>query len=164
VEKLLDSEDFKKFKSENKDAFPASAFFVIDKQGTDNKQHLDYFVPSQKKMFSFKIEDGCKMVPVEMVDTSTLSKGNAIVMDHSFDFDDIERKIANEIGIRKMKNTVQKILISIQRKNGKDFALCTVFISGMGLLKVTITLEDMRVIDFEKKSFMDFLKIGKGKG
>ena len=57
VEKLMNSDVFKKFVEENKDAFPASGFFMIDLEGQDNKQHFDYFIPSQNKMFSFKLED-----------------------------------------------------------------------------------------------------------
>lgn len=163
VEKLKNSENFKKFIEENKDAFPASGFFVIDKQGNDNKQHFDYFIPSKNKMFSFTLEDGCKMVPVDMVDISTLNKENQISLTSVFDFDDIEQRIVNEMQIQKIDKKIQKFLLSLQRKNGKDFILATVFISNMGLLKAMIDLEGLRVTDFEKKSFMDFLKIGKKK-
>ncbi len=164
VEKLLNSEEFKKFKQENKDSFPASAFFIIDKQGSDNKQHFDFFVPSKNKMFSFKVEENCKIVPVEMVDSSTIKKENAIEMNHNFDFNDVEQKILNEMQIRKINNTIQKLLLSLQRKEGKDFILVTVFISNMGLLKAIIEVENLRVIEFEKKSFWDFLKIKRNSG
>jgi len=170
VEKLKNSDNFKKFISENKDAFMASGFFIIDKQGNDkpdDKQHFDYFIPSKKKMFSFTLEDGCKMVPVDMVDSSTINKENAISLNSDFDFDfdfnDIEQRIVNEMQIQKIGNKIQKLLLSLQRKNNRNFILATVFISNMGLLKATIDLEGLRIVDFEKKSFMDFLKIGKGK-
>lgn len=161
LEKLFASESFKKFKEENKDAFPASAFFVIDKQGKDNKQHFDYFIPSTGKMFSFKVEDNCALVPVEMVDSSTIKKENAIALNYNFDFNDLEQRIVNEMQAQKIDKKIQKFLLSLQRKDGKDFILATVFISNMGLLKVKILVDGLKVLEFEKKSFMDFLKIKK---
>jgi len=46
LERLHASEEFKQFKKESPSAFLCSAFFSIDKQGSDNKQHFDYFVQS----------------------------------------------------------------------------------------------------------------------
>ncbi|MBD3247398.1 hypothetical protein GF378_02145 [Candidatus Pacearchaeota archaeon] len=165
IEKLNDSEEYKKFLKKNKDAFLASAFFVIDKKGNDNKQHFDYFIPSKDKMFSFSLENGCKKTPVEMVDKNSIKKENAIDLeDLSIDFDKIEERISNEMQAQKVKNKIHKLLLSLQKKDNKDYILATVFISNMGLLKVTINLDGMKIEDFEKKSFMDFLKIeGKGK-
>lgn len=45
LEKLENSEVFKNFMKRNPNAFLCSGFFVIDKQGKDNKQHFDFFVP-----------------------------------------------------------------------------------------------------------------------
>ena len=47
LEKLFASDEFKKFKKENKDAYFCSGFFSIDKQGRDNQQHLDFYIPSK---------------------------------------------------------------------------------------------------------------------
>ncbi len=164
VEKLNDSEEYKKFLKENKGAFPVSAFFIIDKKSGDNKQHFDYFIPSQEKMFSFKLEDECKKVPVEVADKSKLKKENEISLDRfDFDFGKIEKMIEAEMFDKKIKKDIHKLLLSIQNKDEKQFILATVFISNMGLLKVTIDLENMKILDFEKKSLLDMFKIKKNK-
>ena len=161
VEKLFAGDEFKKFIEENKEAYPCSAFFVIDKQGKDNKQHFDYYISSVKKMFSFKLEDNCAKVPVEIVDASMLKKENQIVMNYDFDFDRIEKIIEGELFEKKIKNKIQKLLFSMQRRQGKDFLLGTIFLSNMALLSVSIDLSEMKIVSFEKKSFFDMLKITK---
>ena len=36
---------------------------------------------------------------------------------------------------------------------GQNFLIGTIFVSGMGILKVTIDLDKKQIIDFEKKSY-----------
>jgi len=162
VEKLKDSSEFKEFIEKHKDAFPASGFFIMefsDSKHPDNKHHFDYYVPSEKKMISFEVENNCKIVPVELVDKSEFKP---ISLEHDFDFNEIANLISKEMEKKEIKSKVQKILLSLQNKDGKDYLVGTVFISNFGLLKVNIDLVEMKVVDFEKKSFFDMLKIKKG--
>jgi hypothetical protein len=163
VEKLKNSPQFKEFIQKNKDAFPASGFFIMEFSNSkhpDNKQHFDYYIPSKNKMFSFKLEDNCAMVPVEIVDNTAFKP---ISLEHDFNFNEIVNIVSREMESKNIKSKVQKILLSLQNKNSKDYLVGTVFISNFGLLKINIDLKDMSVIHFEKKSFFDMLKItGKG--
>ena len=54
---------------------------------------------------------------------------------------------------------IQKLLFSLQNLNGKNFLIGTIFISGMGILKVTISLDENKIISFEKKSILEMFKI-----
>ena len=54
---------------------------------------------------------------------------------------------------------IQKLLFSLQKMKEKNFLIGTIFISGMGLLKVTILLDENKIVDFEKKSIFDMFKI-----
>ena len=155
LEKLHNSESFKQFVKENPEAYPCSGFFVIDKEGEDSKQHFDYFVPSLKKMFSFRLENKCEKVPVEMYDERIPEK---ISIDNDFDFKDVEKVINEEMEKNKIKTKIQKMLFSLQKLEEKDFLVGTVFISGLGMVKININVQDMKVTDFEKKSFFDILK------
>jgi hypothetical protein len=160
-EKLMSSKDFKKFVSENKDAFLCSGFFAVDKKGEDNKQNIDYFVPSLNKMFSFKLEldREVELVPVE--DFGESFKPEKIPDNVNFDFDWIEKLIEGEMFEKKINNKIEKLLLSLQAKDNKNYILGTIFISGLGLLKVKIDLNDKKVVEFEKKSFFDMVKIVK---
>ncbi len=156
LEKLYASDYFDKFIKENKDAFPVSGFFVLDLVGKDSQQHFDYYIPSTKKLFSFQLEKGGEPVPIELVEGF---KANKIAMNYNFDFKDVDALIQEEMEKKEIKNKIQKFLFSLQIKDGKDYLVGTIFLSGMGLLKVNIDISEMKITAFEKKSFFDMLKI-----
>lgn len=161
LEKLYDSEIFKKFIKENPDAFLCSGFFVIDKTGKEtNKQHFDYYLPGIKKMFSFKMESGTEKVPVEMFEEKVPEK---ISINYDFDFEDIEKIIVDEMEKQGIKAKIQKILLSLQKLDGKDFLIGTVFVSALGMIKVHIDISERKIILFEKKSFFDMINVLKKK-
>lgn len=156
LEKLHNSYEFEKFMKENPKAYLCSGFIVIDKEGKDNKQHFDFFVSKEKKIFSFQLEEDYKKVEVERIDDKTPEE-----ISPDCDFDYIEKLITGEMFEKKINNKIQKILLSLQKLNGKDFLVGTVFISGLGILKVNIDIAEKKIIDFEKKSFFDMMKIVK---
>ncbi len=160
LEKLYASEDFQKFKEENKDAYLCSCFFVRDLEKNDDKQHFDFFIPSIKKMFSFQVESGCERVPVENFGDKVPEK---VSDNNSFTFEEIENLISERMKNENIKNKIQKILFSLQKVDGEEVLLGTIFISALGMIKIRIDLENMKIIDFEKKSFLDMLKIVKKK-
>lgn len=161
LEKLYNSEIFKKFQKENPDAYLCSGFFVIDKTGKEgNKQHFDYYLPNVKKMVSFQVEDKIKEVPVEIIEGKIFEKIN----DHiNLDFENIEKIIIDEMNKQNIKNKIEKILLSLQNIDGNDFILGTIFISALGMIKIHINILEKKVISFEKKSIFDMLKIVKKK-
>ena len=77
----------------------------------------------------------------------------------NFDFEEMEKLIEKEMEIKEVKNKIQKLIYSLQGNGGKEFLITTVFISGFGILKVVLDVAEKKVVSFEKKSFMDFLKV-----
>ena len=154
LEKLKSSEEYKKFMKENSDAYLCSGFFIIDKQGEDNQQHFDFYIPSKKKMFSFQLEDSVKLVPIELFDKRIPEKIEEI----NFEFEEVERMIKERMQEENLKNKIQKILLSLQKLSGKDFLVGNIFISGFGILKINIDVSEKKITLFEKKSFFDILK------
>jgi len=158
VEKLEASEEFKQFMNENPEAFPCSGFFVIDKEGKDNKIHFDYFIPEKNEMFSLQLEDGVKKTKIDLIDKRIPEK---IYLKYDFDFDKIEKLIESKMFEEKVTNKIQKILLSLQRLDNKDFLVGTVFISGLGMIKVHVDINDMKIVLFEKRSVLDMISIKK---
>ncbi|HLC86809.1 MAG TPA: hypothetical protein VJH65_00835 [Candidatus Nanoarchaeia archaeon] len=154
LEKLTTSEQFKKFKKENPDAYLCSCFFAVDLEGKDNKQHFDYFIPHLNKAFSFKLEDDFAKVEIENFN----SKANKLSNRLNFDFNEIEELIVKRIDQEKIKNKIQKILFSLQNIEGKHFLIGTIFLSGLAMVKIQIALEEKKIKEFEKKSFFDIIK------
>ena len=158
IEKLKNSDIFKKFMKENPDAFLCSGFFIVDKQGNDNKQHFDFYLPKDKKIYSFQLEN-MQLVPLE--DFGKVPE--KISFEHDIDFDKVGEMIEKKMASEGIKSKIQKMLFSLQNKDDKDFLIGTVFISALGMLKINIDLKTMEIIDFEKKSFFDIMKISKKK-
>lgn len=159
-EKLYASETFKLFKKEHPSAFLTSGFFVFDRKGSDNKNHLDFYDPETQELFSFKLEEECLIVPVEITDNRSFEQ---VKDNYNFDFDDIEVLIAEKMQEEGVKNQIEKFLFSFQHANGKDMLLGTIFISFMGLLKVEIDPESLEIVTFEKSSFFDLVKLNRKK-
>ena len=161
VEKLKESDDFKKFTKEKKEAFPCSCFFLIDKEEAKDKQHFDYFIKSSNKMFSFQLENNAELTPVDVKDQKVPVK---ISLEHDFDFKDIEKMIEKRMEEEKIDKKIQKILLSLQNVDGRDYFIGTVFITQFGLINLTIDIEKMEMKDFKKRTFFDMMNIlGKDK-
>lgn len=162
LEKLFHSKEFLKFKKQNKDAYLCSAFFSIDKSqnGKDNQQHLDFYVPSIKRIFSFKLNlNPIEVMPVENLDENYVP--TALRDNSDFDFEQLEKVVEGKMFDEKINKKIEKILISLQNKDGKNTAVMTIFISGLGLISLVYDLDSKEVLSFEKKSFFDFIKIVK---
>jgi len=155
LEKLMASKAFDNFMAENKEAYPCGGFFIVDLVGSDNKQHFDYYNPEVKKMFSIKLEDGIQVIPVEMIDPRVPGK---VKMNYDFDFNDIIKMIQEEMKKQEITNKIQKVILSLQELEGRDYLVGTVFITGMGMAKVNIDISEMKIIGFEKKSFFDMMR------
>ena len=158
LEKMHSSEIFDRFMKENPKAYPCSGFFTMDKEGKDNKRHFDFYVPGTKKMFSFKVEDGVEIFPIELVIEKIPEK---LEINFDFDFEEIEKMIEGEMKKQEINSKIQKIILSLQNLKGKPFLVGTVFISMFGLLNVQIDLSEMKITEFEKKSLFDMVKRGK---
>ncbi len=162
-EKLENSEIYSKFVDENPSAYLCSGFFMVDldEKSPENKYHFDFYVPASGKTFSFELESEIKLIELERTNEKILAK---VEMKFPFDFDEIKEIILREMEVKKITNKIQKMLFSLQNSDGKDVLFGTVFISAMGLIKVNIDLENKEILEFEKKSLMDMMKIiGKGK-
>ena len=155
-EKLNTSKDFQKFEKENPDAYLCSIFLTIDKEGNDSQVHFDYFIPEIKAMISFQMNSEMKMVPLENFEEKIPEK---LSIKSDIDFGEIEYMISQKMFKENIKNKIQKIILSLHAINGMEILTGTVFISMMGLLKISIDLKEKKIIDFEKKSFMDMIKI-----
>jgi hypothetical protein len=161
-EKLTSSKEFEKFKKEFPKAYFCSAFFSIDKEGKDNQQHFDYYDSETKKMFSFKLGEKVDLVPVENLSSTGEEYVPEEMKDnYDFDFEYIERLVEGEMFEKKVNKKITKLLFSMQTKEGKGYLIGTVFLSGLGLFKITIDLDNKKVVDSEKKSFFDMISIAK---
>lgn len=159
LEKLFGSDEFAKFKKDHSKAFLCGGFFIIDRENLknpDNKAHLDFFDPEHdKKVYSFHLHEKVDLVEMDFKEEKIPSK----VSDNwNFEFEEIEDLIRAEMKKKEFKNKIHKFLFSFQSLEGRDYFVGTVFLSKMGILKVNVDLFEMKITDFEKKSFFDVLR------
>ena len=158
-EKLINSEEYLKFKKEFPKAYFCSAFFVLDNEKSENKVHFDFYIPEGPKMYSFKLDRKTEFVNVEQFNPQVPEK---LPMNFNFDLKEIEEIIRKEMAEKDIKGRIQKLLFSLQRLKNEDYLIATIFLSNMALLKVEIKLPENKITNFEKRSFFDMIKIVKG--
>ena len=163
IEKLENSEEYKKFMKENPSAYLCSGFFEIDLAGKNpsNQYHFDFYVPKTEKTFSFQLENGITLIPLEREGEQQILE--KVSMKNNFDFDKLKEKILIEMELKKITNKIQKMIFSLQNKDKKDFLIGTIFLSGLALLKVDIDLVENKITEIEKSSLFDMIKIIKKK-
>ena len=165
LEKLHSSQEYKNFIKENSNAYLCSGFFIIDKEkGLEgDQQHLDFYMPTRlpkdtrsgERMVSFCLSDACQKKPVDVVDKENVPEK---IPECDFDFEEIEKIIIEKMQEQGIKNKIQKILLSLQSKDGKCFLIGTIFLSSLGMLKVNINISEMKITNFEKKSIFDMVR------
>lgn len=158
-EKLLDSEDYKKFIKENPEAFHSSGFFAMDLEndGKGDAVHFDMFLEKPKpKMFSFKVSGKTELLPVDNFDPRTPEK---LSMNYTFDTKEVKKQIEKRMEEDKIKGTLKKILFSLQKLEGVDYLVITAFLDNMAMLKVTYDIADEKITEIERKSFLDMFKV-----
>jgi hypothetical protein len=160
LRRLQESSDYRKFIQENPNAYLCSGFFTIDKEGSDNKQHLDFFIPEKDKITSFQMEQEGKMTTIDVLDKKVPEK---ISLDFDIDFEEIENIVYEKMRTHGINNRIQKFIFSLQKIEGKDYLTGTVFISLFGLIKINIEIKTKKIVDFEKKSFFDLVNVFKKK-
>ncbi len=161
-EKLNESKEFKKFKKEHPNDYFCSAFFSIDKEGTDNQQHFDFFNPKSKEITSFKLGEKIEQIPLKNINGNGKEYiPEKINEEIDFDFNYLENLIEGEMFIKKINKKINKIIFSLQTKNKREYLFGSIFLSGLAFLRVTIDLKDKKIIDFENKSFFDMIKFVK---
>jgi hypothetical protein len=161
-EKLINSEQYKKFKKHNPKAYECSCFFILDKseKNPENKIHFDFYNPKDKKIYSFKVNEDIQLSPIDNFDSRIPRK---LSTNHSFELKDFEKLILNKMKKENITGKIQKIIFSMQPLEKKEYLVITVFLSNLKLLKVHIDLKTKKITYFEKKSFFDLIKIVKKK-
>ncbi len=159
-EKLINSEEYKKFKKQNPEAYACSGFFILDREKKDNKACIDFYLKKEKKMFSFKLDGKTEFTEIQNFDPRIPEK---ISTDHVFELEDFEKLIQEKAQQEKVKGQIKKLLFSLQNLKGTDYFVTTVFLSNLGLLKVNINIPKKKITSFEKKSFFDMIKVVKNK-
>lgn len=161
-EKLLASDEYQKFRREHPTAFACSGFFALDleKDGKHNQVNFDFWLPEHKKMYSFRVTGPVEFINVENFETRAYE---TLSMNYTFDLKKVKEIIEDKMKEDHIKGKMKKLLFSLQKLDGVDYLVTTVFLDNMGLLKVHYDIADEKITFIEKKSFLDIFKISRKK-
>jgi len=161
VEKLNASEEYKKFQGKYKDAFLVAGFFVLDFETGNNLHQIDYYIPSQKKVAAFTLDD---KVVVQVLDTMNEKVPEKLDIKTNIDLDALKGILEDEMKNRNITEDIKKIIAVIQTIEGKKIWVLNCVLSGMEILKAHVEDESQTVLKMEKASVMDYMKKMPGAG
>lgn len=160
VEKLHNSEQYKKFIKQYPDAALVAGFFVIDLEAGNNIHQIDYYVPSQKKIAAFTL-DG--QVSVQLLSLINKKVPESLDIKTKTDLDSLKGIIEEEMRNRNMTEEINKIIAIIQNIDKRKVWSLNCVLSGMHILKASVEDESQTVLKMDKSSIFDFIQKMSGK-
>lgn len=155
VQKLEKSKEYKSFVSKHPDSFMIAGFFVLDLEAGKNVHQIDFYVPKEKKIAAFTLDQGVNMQLLEMMNAKVPEK---LSLDTKTDLDALEGILLDEMHNRGMSEKIKKIIAIIQNINGKRIWNLNCVLSGMEVLKSHVEDDSQTVLKIEKQSLMDIMK------
>ena len=157
MKRLEDSDEFKKFRQEHGKAYLCAGFFVLDFEQGKNMQQIDFCIPSSRKIATFVLDNGVKLKisdPVKL--KKKLSK---LDKDAITDIDALKGIVHDEMLNRTVTGEIKKIIAVLQNDHGKKIWNLNCITGDMGIIRVHIDDASSSILEFEKASLFDFVKM-----
>ena len=155
VERLNTSKEFKKFRQKYNDAFLVAGFFVIDLESNQHIHQIDFFIPSQKKIAAFTLDEG---INLQILDAMSNKSPEKLDIKTNIDLEALPGILEDEMKNRSMTADIKKIIAVIQNIDGKKIWNLNCVLSGMEILKAHVEDESKTVLKMEKLAFTDIIK------
>lgn len=160
LEKIEQSQSFKNFKKQHKDAELCAGFFVIDYASGADQQQLDYCLKNGK-IFTFILNQEVQVKEAETLNKEAEEKQKLErlnINNIKIDLDDIERILKEKLNTEKIDKRINKIIAILHKHEGREIWNLNCMLEGMEILQVHINCENGNVMKFERKSMFDFIK------
>ena len=155
VEKLNTSEAYKKFKEKYNDAFLVAGFFVIDLESNQHIHQIDFFIPSQKKIAAFTLD---QEINLQILDAMSEKTPEQLDIKTNIDLEALPGILEDEMKNRNITAELKKIIAVIQNVKGKKVWNLNCVLSGMEILKAHVEDDSQTVLKMEKIAFTDIIK------
>lgn len=155
IEKLNNSEEFKKFTEQNSDAFLVAGFFILDFETKQNMHQIDYYIPSKKKVAAFTLDEQVTLQMMELLGDKVPEK---LDIQTNIDLDALQGILQDEMKNRNISEDIKKIIAVIQKVEGKKIWNLNCVLTGMELLNSHVDDETKNVLKMEKLSMMDLIR------
>ncbi|MBU3912957.1 MAG: hypothetical protein KKB21_01965 [Nanoarchaeota archaeon] len=155
IKRVEESPEFKKFREDHKKAYLSAGFFVLDFDQGKHIHQIDFFIPGNKKIATFKLEKGVSM---QVSDTFKLkTKPEEMIGKSNLDIDALKGIVHDEMMNRTVTQEVKKIIAVLQQQNGKKIWRLNCITNDLGIIKVDVD-DEGNVLDFEKANLFDMMK------
>jgi len=155
IEKLNNSQTFKKFTTKHPDAFFSAGFFVLDFVEKKNLHQIDYYLPKEKKMATFALDGNVQMKKSETANKKVPGK---IHEDIKLDLDILKGVVTDEMKNRSITKKIQKIIAVLQKVDGKLIWNLNCITTDMGVIKVHLEDKSRSILKFEQINLFDVVK------
>ena len=156
IQKLENSQAYKKFRKDYSDAFPVAGFFVLDYEAGANVHQIDYYVPSKKKVAAFNLDGNVEVRLLDMMHPD--KKPEKLDIKTRIDLDALKGIVEDEMKNRNITENVKKCVAVIQMIDGKKLWILNCILSGMEILKAHVEDESKTVLKMEKSNMLDYVK------
>jgi len=156
ITQLEGSKEFANFKSKNPNAPLCAGFFVLDLGRGKSTYQLDYYLPN-KKVETFDI-DGKKVLR-KTSQQGLKKKPQKIDGEINIDLDMLKGLVQDEMKNRGVTEKVTKIIAVLQKIGKENVWLLNCMTNGMNIIKVHIADKDESILEFEKFSLLDIMKV-----
>ena len=113
VEKLEESKEYKTFMSKYPSSYMTAGFFILDFETGKNIHQIDFYVPTEKKVAAFTLDQGVNMQLLDFLNKIP----EKLDINTNIDLDALQGILADEMHNRGMSEEIRKIIAVIQTVN-----------------------------------------------
>ncbi|MFH1248612.1 MAG: hypothetical protein V1660_00480 [archaeon] len=152
ISKLKKSEEYKKFKSENKNSYLCTAFFIVDFSGKQNTCQLNFQI-SEDRVGIFSINDNVTLKIEELMAKKKILKLKENI---TTDVEEVVLEVKKEIKKNDLRGKVSKIIMILGVEGESTIWNATCFLEAMQILNVHVDAISGKVVNSQKMSIKDF--------
>jgi len=151
-QKIENNQKFKEFKEKNPKLHLCAGFFIIPlTEGESPQQHLDYYLPDEKKIAGFDIEGNYK------IEEQMIEKPMQVLENVQLNIDEIIEIVQAELDKKQIKSKLNKVIAVIQSMGSENIWILSCFLGNMDFIKIKIKDSDKQVLDYDKTNLMNFV-------
>jgi len=154
LNKLHESNEYKKFSRKYKKEYMCAGFFVLDYETGKHSHQIDYYLPNNK-IATFILDEGVKMKLSEQTIKKSLPK---LKEDIKIDLEALKGIVEDEMKNRTVTERIKKIIAILHVIDDKPVWNLQCILDGLTLLNVHVNDADQSILKFEKHSLMELIK------
>ena len=159
LKRVEESPEFKEFIGKHKKAYLCAGFFVLDFENGKHMHQVDFFIPKGNKIATFILDEGVRAKISEPIKFKKKLEKIELKEETKTDIDALKGIVHDEMLNRTVTGEIKKIIAVLQNQDGRKIWNLNCITGDMGILKVHVDDASSSVLEFEKASLFDFVKM-----